>query len=312
MKRSRKSPKKLGIKSKKSKSLFTCDPCSKQFSNKKHFLLHLKDTLSCRQALSSICCSFCDFVSINKSNDGLLRHRSQNKACDSLFNQMKSTEGFIPPFDSDLCFESSEVAPDKSVISQYRATRVSANLAVDQVLINLKDTTEAVRSNLTPLTGTVPFKDVTQTMSNNRLLAGYHNNSYSHPFQNTEVNYDFNNRFEDEDNDEDNDESVDSSSSVDTNVENGNNDEYDDESVDSSSAGNGVLSDTIIGVDPVPRVEVSLQLQTPFQDIRDKERKMLKHFSNIIFLQKDEILMDLFHLLKASNAPLIMFDRIIE
>ena len=107
MKRSRKPPKKIGSNPKKSKSLFTCDPCSKQFANKKHFLHHLKESLSCRQASSHFCCPFCTFVSMNKSNDGLMRHRSQNKAGDSLFDQMKSTEGFIPPFDDNLCFESS-------------------------------------------------------------------------------------------------------------------------------------------------------------------------------------------------------------
>ena len=46
-------------------------------------------------------------------------------------------------------------------------------------------------------------------------------------------------------------------------------------------------------------------------DIRSKQVTLNKHFVSISLIEIDEMEIDLFHLLKASNAPLILFDRII-
>ena len=47
-------------------------------------------------------------------------------------------------------------------------------------------------------------------------------------------------------------------------------------------------------------------------DIRSQQDTLSKRFSTLTLSQSDEMEIDLFHMLKASNAPLILFDRIIN
>ena len=48
----------------------------------------------------------------------------------------------------------------------------------------------------------------------------------------------------------------------------------------------------------------------PHNDIRADQEELSKRFSQLKLTNNDELQLDLFHLLKASNAPLILFDRI--
>ena len=47
-------------------------------------------------------------------------------------------------------------------------------------------------------------------------------------------------------------------------------------------------------------------------DIRSKQVIFNKHFASIPVTEPDEMEICLFHLMKASNAPLILFDHIID
>ena len=47
-------------------------------------------------------------------------------------------------------------------------------------------------------------------------------------------------------------------------------------------------------------------------DLRSQQDLLTKRFSGLSLLKSEEMEIDLFHLLKASNAPLILFDRIID
>ena len=47
-------------------------------------------------------------------------------------------------------------------------------------------------------------------------------------------------------------------------------------------------------------------------DIRENQIKMNKRYSQMTFSHTEEACMDLFHLLKTSNVPLVIFDRIIR
>ena len=47
-------------------------------------------------------------------------------------------------------------------------------------------------------------------------------------------------------------------------------------------------------------------------DITKEQNDMVKRFSNMKFTQSDEASLDLFHIMKSSNVPLVMFDRIIR
>ena len=47
-------------------------------------------------------------------------------------------------------------------------------------------------------------------------------------------------------------------------------------------------------------------------DITREQNDMVKMFSSMEFTHSDEASMDLFHIMKSSNVPLVMFDRIIR
>ena len=47
-------------------------------------------------------------------------------------------------------------------------------------------------------------------------------------------------------------------------------------------------------------------------DVTDEQEKMSKRYSRITFTHSDTACMDLFHIMKTSNVPLVMFDRIIR
>ena len=47
-------------------------------------------------------------------------------------------------------------------------------------------------------------------------------------------------------------------------------------------------------------------------DIRGEQTQMIKRFDQVKFTHTDEACLDLFHIMKVSNVPLVMFDRIIR
>ena len=47
-------------------------------------------------------------------------------------------------------------------------------------------------------------------------------------------------------------------------------------------------------------------------DIHEEQDELSKQFSKIKVTRNNEMQLDLFHLLKASNAPLVLFDRIMH
>ena len=67
-----------------------------------------------------------------------------------------------------------------------------------------------------------------------------------------------------------------------------------------SSIENAVLEDTW-------NVEVQNS-----NDLRQQQYEIMRRNDNITFTQDEVTGLDLFHLLKASNVPLVMFDRIIN
>ena len=69
-------------------------------------------------------------------------------------------------------------------------------------------------------------------------------------------------------------------------------------------------------VDDDISLEVTEDIQPPCEDcpldITSDQTDLLKRFSKIKLNSTDIMQIDLFHLLKASNAPLVLFDRIIS
>ena len=58
--------------------------------------------------------------------------------------------------------------------------------------------------------------------------------------------------------------------------------------------------------------EGEIELRNGLVDITEQQESMNKRFSKITYTHSEEACMDLFHLLKTSNVPLVMFDRIIR
>ena len=75
-------------------------------------------------------------------------------------------------------------------------------------------------------------------------------------------------------------------------------------SIDIDNADSGVLNAVL---DDTQDVEVESCI-----DMRQKQKEIMRRNDNITFTHDEVIGLDLFHLLKASNVPLVMFDRIIN
>ena len=55
------------------------------------------------------------------------------------------------------------------------------------------------------------------------------------------------------------------------------------------------------------------QLELPIDhDIRQEQDELINRFDKLTLNETDEMSIDLFHILKVSNAPMVMFDRIMN
>ena len=163
---------------KKSKIVMNCGACGFSCCDQNRFKSHFKDNKSCRQSSLTFACSFCKYVGLNLfALDKHLNH--QSSACKGLYNQLKTTEGYLPEVGADeICFDSTSVDDDGVVTTSYEIPRVAANRVVDSILIHLKDDTATVRKEILSHLE-VYKKNLTTHMMNNRSLAGIYNNNHN-------------------------------------------------------------------------------------------------------------------------------------
>ena len=338
----RKNTSSLFSKKKGQKSHLNCTGCGISFSNKNHLTSHLQESLSCK-SIASHPCHFCSFLGVTE--DGLKQHISKKDNCRNLYSQYDTTTGLLPSIEKFIKHESTEIGKDGVVTTNYNVARTSALGTVDNVLLSIHDHSLSNLKSLTDRTDTKTSQhhNLAAYLDDNRTMAGLQDNQFSSFFhmQESSVLYNPENDesyqrfnvvppppveieldFNSDDNDfiecqfNDDDSSTDSSIEI---------DDYQEECdrfvincqstvVDLTTENNPIDSiaprvDLTDDVDPpvVHNIELA-----PVFDIREEQKALLKHFSKLRFHKSDEIMIDLFHILKASNAPLVLFDRIIE
>ena len=96
-----------------------CGACGFSCCDQNRFKSHFKDNKSCRQSSLTFACSFCKYVGLNLfALDKHLNH--QSSACKGLYNQLKTTEGYLPEVGAnEICFDSTKIDDDGVVTTSY-------------------------------------------------------------------------------------------------------------------------------------------------------------------------------------------------
>ena len=321
-------------KRKKSSSI-VCDNCHNSFQTKDQLKVHFASVPSCKEN-SRLICHFCPFVGINyKSLDS---HLSQSEKCSLLYNEKESTYGKIPvEAEGILEFDTSIEVDDGTTYSQFKSARVDADGNVDQVVLSVKDVSNLIRRQMvdnmrsndnTVSNYTFCQRTFASIQENNldcsQILKNILTNRSSTVHQNStsqEIDLTFNSNEDDEDDDSlglEEDEPT--SSAVEEDEIN-----IDDDDESDTNQNENTQPLVVVNLAPAQIVHfdntmIPANLTSSFIeqnqndiccDIRLEQQKMSNHFKNINFSNYDAIPIDLFHILKASNAPLVLFNRIV-
>ena len=311
-------------------SHLSCSACSTVFMKKEHLNHHLKTNPSCGIKVADAKCTFCTYVGLNEN--GFKQHLNMSLSCQALYAQMETTTGLLPMIKNVK--QGLTTLPGKGLVStNYNVPRTSGLGIMDTVEIRIQDPSLSKPHLAANYVG---IDQYSQYLKQSRTLASLQNNHFSSNFEldetddvyfepneclqmNTVVDsYPLPSELELEFNPDMND-------FFDIIDEYDSNEDEDDSLSEEDDGDRLVIGETIDLVTDNNPMHQNLQHQDPPQvviaphpdtniliDIREEQKELSKHFSKLSFHQSDELMIDLFHILKASNAPLILFDRIIE
>ena len=308
-KKKRKSTKRV-YSSRKRKSRYQCIKCSQIYYSILHFRNHVKENPSCR---SDFCCNFCHFIGYSEAS--LNTHLNLSQSCQYKYKQSKVATGILPDSFQESILLPNSSRTSKSFIMDTTQHNASNHDQYDKTILTINDETHKQKE----LVNSKKQSSYKSYMQNNRTLAGINNNQVSSTFQlDNSCNFDtscnilleniptiYKNTFDKStekinpssnnsshpylDFDQDSNEDSDSDS---TNQENNRDKASHTISQTSSQQVAAGSSDSI--------------------DITKEQDILLKHYSSLTFTPHDHILIDLFQILKASNSPMIVFDRIVN
>jgi len=204
-----------------------------------------------------------------------------NESCSYFEKQKEITTGLLPTA-SSVCITQNEILAN---LSSYTFKRYSTDGIVDNVQLNLKDDTRVKRQNLRNLSDRQGLScNLNSYMTNSRAVAGVQENHFSSNFLLENNHHIVDNQFD----------------MAHNNLIQNDHDEL----------GNDINVNLTYN-DEIDHIQI-LPIPTELLDIRSQQDQLSKRFSTLTLSQSDEMEIDLFHMLKASNAPLILFDRIIN
>ena len=279
----------------------------------------------------------CSYVGLNEN--GFKQHLNMSLSCQALYAQMETTTGLLPML-KNVKQDLTTLTKNGFYSTNYNVPRTSALGMLDTVQISIQDPSLSLFQSLSKnkVATNVGIDQCSQYLKENRTIASLQNNQFSSNFQlhetdgvyfdpneclpindvasypppseyDLEFNPDMNDFFEIRD--------YDSSEDGSTNT-NASQSEIDDDAGDRLVIGETIDLVTDNNQNQQNLQQVPAQIIAPLPDtngiidIREEQKALLTHFSKLSFYKSDEIMIDLFHILKASNAPLILFDRIIE
>lgn len=297
----------------KKKTTIKCVTCSCTFAEKRAFIFHIQRNKKCRDG-NEYNCPFCDFVGYN--GHSLDCHKINSIQCFTKYNFMKETQGKLP---SDQYIQ---VIADNSSSSNDHLTLSSAFI-VQTIDNNHEQEPVKKRLNIDDTISAVRVHNVTK--SNNALNQNNttHNNSVTtmtaskiHHFQRTIVSMAANKNViclpaaDSSPSNSTNHSNDEIYFETDSSPSNGTNHSNDENFFETEVAGDDTTTDN----HQIISEEVQ-NINSTGNDTRSVVKDQLeieKRFSNFAINDADKFQLDLYHLLKASNSPMIMYDRFIE
>ena len=257
---------------KKSKKSYKCDSCFNVFPTITAFQKHALQNMECKRNLP-YSCEFCSYVGYDPL--GFQRHIQYRPSCAQFYKEKEVTTGQIIDFSSRKIFNNES---DKNQVS-YHYKRFSASGIQDTVQLNVPNDPFSNMNFNKQIDHLEKLKD-----SSTQCLAYMHSGRLFSSFLQETLPFNF----------------------ISNNDEQGNNlhpeiinDEYEQE--------RNIQDHTVINDETIPWQNPSGTI-----DITKEQDDIMRRFSEASFTHTEEACIDLFHILKTSNVPLIMFDRIIR
>ncbi|MCP4748036.1 MAG: hypothetical protein GY874_18150, partial [Desulfobacteraceae bacterium] len=305
---------------KRKRTNLVCIHCNDSFSEIRTFRSHIQNNPDCKTH-HPFSCKRCGHVAIN--DNGLATHINQKQLCKSLYDQIQVTTGQMQDT-TKFSLVNTTIDKDGNKSSTYNINEASGIGIHNSINLTLVDTTTKNRANMKQVA--TRNNDYKAYMKNSRQIASLENNQFSSVFN---LQQDKNDTQTDSDifcidevsNNhplyclpisehqhenhitEDNDENS-SQSSVEsrcTHLEFFNNDNNDQ--IDMNDIQNNVIETNEGRIENINNNPI---------DVCQTQISMSKKYARLTLNDSEKMLMDLFHMHKASNAPLILFDRTIE
>ena len=258
---------------KKGKKNYKCDACFKIFPSLKDYQKHVSQNIECKKQLP-YSCQFCHYIGYHPY--GFQKHLQCKPTCNQFYKEKEVTTGQIIDFAIGKVSDTG-LPPNQT---SYQYNRISASGITDTVQLNLTDNTLSNMDYQTQLDCLSKMKN-NATVSSGYMRTGRIISSYTNETLPINQNFQYNHHTDTPIPTELEDNEI-----FDVNVEQDDDIMYYDTHVDKMTLG--------------------------IMDIREEQQQMSKRFSSITFTHTDEACMDLFHIMKTSNLPLVIFDRIIR
>ena len=323
-KKPRKVKNKTFTKNKRPNKTIQCQNCNFGFTNLLHFRAHIKSKPQCKQN-NSFACKFCDYVGLNDL--GLQSHLNKKARCKLKYLEFQSTLGKLPDTSQATHLHSNSNDNLGIRSNSYKIQSTYPSSSINDIVFNINEnnitTLPTINSQINP--SDINITDMNQFYKQSRLMSGIQNNKFSSIYElqgNLHNTNDTNVMYE-------NSTSVlrnNHQSSLEVYNENDQevlNELYQDlQSDNSSSDTDSEMSTVIFNTEDVLQFDqlspttnnithVTSSKQNNPSDIRYKQQSMVKRFNELTLNPSDVMMLDLFHTLKASNAPNILFDRMI-
>lgn len=281
---------------------FQCPCCRSIFKSMTLYRDHLQSNHNCHQN-NDCCCKFCDYVGL--SPRGLQSHIRYSQHCSIRYDQLESTKG--------------KLQSKEKIIQTSNKKNTSSDFVVETIDHNDNIIQQSLRINHESSS-----KKLTDIINSNQIM-----NATSRSTNNTSDQIDYQSFIQHQRTIATLDQTIYASANKPRNVSQSSNlkdCETSCEFIEHESIHNDF--DSVSSTEISPNISETYQPETSILNVTDgfisdipateslsfvKEQKAIQKRLNTFTLNNSEIMqMDLFHLLKASNCPMVVYDRIID
>ena len=253
---------------------YLCDACKSIFPSLTSFKSHLSANIACKNKLP-FCCDFCGFIGYDSTAWG--RHMQFNPSCQHFYKEKDVTTGMLP----DLSVGKIPYDPYKPNQTSFSYQRYSMDGKLDYVNLNIHNEDNHNLSGKQRMTDFIHQDHISSDLPSSyldtaRLMTSMLEEGANSSILDNEASY------------------LNEYVSIATR-------EVIDEGAEPLATDYSVHDEI---------EEMTSQMSN--MDLRNEQADLLKNYNALSLTQSDIICLDLYHMLKASNAPLIMYNRIID